>query len=528
MTPRIATSFLFICLLTSGTLLHAQDKEKAAGKAISLSRAAQTANLKAQSITGARVACQGGEAAGYPCELADLMAFVPVEDLLAGLHDSSLDTNDIWGWTDPENGDEYVMIGLLGGTSFVKITDPENPQVLGFLPTHTSPSIWRDIKVYADHAFIVSEANAHGMQVFDLTQLRTAGTTPQLFQETTHYDNVSSVHNIAINEDSGFAYLVGSGGGGETCGGGLHMVNIQDPLSPEFAGCFTSGYTHDVQCVIYNGPDAEHQGREICVESSVKDVVVTDVTDKANPFILGTGTYPQVEYVHQGWFTEDHRYFLQGDELDESRLGVNTKTIIWDMEDLSDPVILTEFIAETPVIDHNLYVKGNLVYQSNYNGGLRILDIADPANPVEVAFFDTRPNDESVGFSGSWSNYPYFESGTIAVSSGTEGLFLISPNVVETAVESPDLPSQLTLTPAYPNPFDEETVFTLTVDRPQQIAVMAYDMLGRQVAVLYKERVSSNTPVSLTFDARNLPNGKYIVRATGESATHSRVVTLIR
>ena len=43
-----------------------------------------------------------------------------------------------------------------------------------------------------------------------------------------------------------------------------------------------------------------------------------------------------------------------------------------------------------------------------------------------VAFFDTVPtDDDQTAFGGTWSNYPYFESGVIAVSSWNEGLFLL-------------------------------------------------------------------------------------------------------
>ncbi len=78
---------------------------------------------------------------------------------------SRTEGNDIWGWTDPENGDEYAIVGLTTGTSFVRITDPSQPEVLGFLPTHTGTSTWRDIAVVNDVAYIVSEAYGHGMQV---------------------------------------------------------------------------------------------------------------------------------------------------------------------------------------------------------------------------------------------------------------------------------------------------------------------------------------------------------------------------
>ena len=126
--------------------------------------------------------------------------------------------NDIWGWTDSQTNKEYAIMGRTTGTAFVDISDPENPVYLGNLPTHTANSSWRDIKVYNNHAFIVSEASGHGMQIFDLSQLGTVGSPPVTFSNTAHYSDFGNAHNIVINEDSGFAYAVGT----STCSGGLH------------------------------------------------------------------------------------------------------------------------------------------------------------------------------------------------------------------------------------------------------------------------------------------------------------------
>jgi choice-of-anchor B domain-containing protein len=118
----------------------------------------------------------------------------------------------------------------------------------------------------------------------------------------------------------------------------------------------------------------------------------------------------------------------EGDESASIQAGTpmeGTRTLIWDVSDLDDPVMVKEHFGETFTIDHNLYIKDDLMYQSNYVSGLRILDISDPVNPVEVGFFDTVPGNESVVFDGSWSNYPFFESGTIVVTSGSEGVFFL-------------------------------------------------------------------------------------------------------
>ena len=97
-----------------------------------------------------------------------------------------------------------------------------------------------------------------------------------------------------------------------------------------------------------------------------------------------------------------------------------------NIEDLEDPVLAKEHIGETEASDHNLYVRGQFMYQSNYVSGLRILDISDPVNPREVAYFDSVPvGDNSPGFAGSWSNYPFFESGVIVFTSMREGLFVV-------------------------------------------------------------------------------------------------------
>ena len=170
--------------------------------------------------------CTSGMAGSYPCDGVDLQAFMPLADIGGDLANS--EANDIWGWTDPANGDEYAIVGRVFGTSFVRITDPNNPVYLGEVPTHGRfGSPWRDIKVYDNHAFIVSEARRHGMQVFDLTQLRSL-TGETSLSETAHYGGFGSAHNIVINEDSGYAYGVGT----DKCSGGLAMVDISQPDQP--------------------------------------------------------------------------------------------------------------------------------------------------------------------------------------------------------------------------------------------------------------------------------------------------------
>jgi choice-of-anchor B domain-containing protein len=364
--------------------------------------------------------CVAGFAAGYPCSNIDLLSFTPLAQIGGG------SGNDIWGWTDPQTGKEYALMGRSSGTAFVDVTDGENPVYLGNLPTHTSNSSWRDIKVYANHAYIVSEASGHGMQVFDLTQLRGI-TTPQTFSNTVHYSNFGNAHNIIINEETGFAYAVGT----STCSGGLHMVDISTPTAPSFSGCYSAdGYTHDAQCVVFRGPTHRfHHGSELCFNSNEDTLTIVDVTDKANPVELARLPYAGSGYSHQGWLTEDHQYFLLDDELDEQSFGHPTRTRVFDVSDPALPSLIGQYNSSAAAIDHNLYVSGDYVFQANYRAGLRILQVRDAASAdlVEEAFFDIYPSSDSASFNGAWSNYPYFESGNVIVSGIEQGLFVLRP-----------------------------------------------------------------------------------------------------
>ncbi|WP_091406574.1 choice-of-anchor B family protein [Aquimarina amphilecti] len=335
--------------------------------------------------------------------------------------------NDSWGWTDPSNGKEYVIMCLNNGTAFIDISTPESPIYLGKLPTATENSSWRDAKVYQNHAFIVSEAAGHGMQVFDLTSLRNVTNTPQTFTANTTYTGFGSAHNIVINENTGYAYGVGT----STFGGGPHFVNIQDPTNPVAAGGFISdggdAYSHDAQVVTYNGPDTDYTGREILIGSNQIEIVIADITDKNDPITISTINYENIGYTHQGWFTENQRFFLLGDELDEQRVGFNTRTVVFDFEDLDNPKFHMNYIGSTPAIDHNGYVKGNKFYLANYRAGIRIIDISGIASMsmTEIGYIDTFPSNNSAGFSGAWNVYPYFESGNIVISDINSGFILV-------------------------------------------------------------------------------------------------------
>ena len=378
----------------------------------------------AQQNSGATSArCRNGMAGIYPCDDIDLMSNLP----LAAIGGGEIG-NDIWGWED--RGREYAIMGKTNGTAFVDISDPRRPRFLGHLPTQAEGDrrFWRDIKVYRDHAFIVSEHFNHGMQVFDLERLRKVRGAPVTFTADAVYTGVSNTHNLDINEDTGYAYLVGT----NTCNGGPHMVDIRRPTQPQFAGCVDEdGYTHDTECEVYRGPDRRYRGHEICFSSNEDTVTIVDVTDKANPVQLSRTGYPTARYTHQGWLTRDWKWFVFNDELDElegAAPEARQTTYIINVESLTAPGTVIASPNNTTSTDHNLYIRDGVIHESNYTSGLRLFSERSvrTGDLQEIGYFDLYPEDDAPGFhGGTWSNYSWYGKGIVAVSSIDRGLFVL-------------------------------------------------------------------------------------------------------
>ena len=379
-------------------------------------------NIDDDKIIEGKSYCENGFAGIYPCNGYDLLSRIPLE------YFESVEGNDSWGWTDSFDGKEYALMGLDDGTAFVDISDPEVPLYLGKLPSATVNSSWRDIKVYEDYAFIVSEAPGHGLQVFDLSKLRSVK-TQQTFDSDLNFNEFGNAHNIAINKESGFAYVLGS----KLFDGGPAFIDINSPLNPSIVGGYSfSSYTHDAQVVKYHGPDTRFKEKEILFGSNSiggenNQLIILDVTDKKNPELISSIEYSNAGYTHQGWISDDHKYFFLGDELDELKIGHRTKTRVFDIQNLENPIIHNTYYGQTASIDHNLYVKGSKIYMANYTSGMRVVDFNNISDNDfrEEGYFDTYPSDNSTNFFGAWNVYPFFSSGVILISDINYGLFIV-------------------------------------------------------------------------------------------------------
>jgi choice-of-anchor B domain-containing protein len=325
------------------------------------------------------------------------------------------------------------------------------------------------MEVYGDHVYIGSEQGGHGLIVFDLRQLRDVVTPPVEFTETFRFAGVGQSHTITVNPQAGIVFINGSRSasacapGPQNTGGPVMLSAQANPSAPVFVGCnLVDGYTHDSQCVTYNGPSAAFAGREICFNSNEDTLTIVDVTDKQAPSMVSRTSYPGVGYTHQGWLTSDSRYFLLDDELDEGNFQHPTKTYIFDLLNLAAPVLVGTHFGTTAAIDHNQYIVGRYSYQSNYRAGLRILHTgrAGLGRLREVAYFDIYPANNDRGFQGSWANYPFFPSGNVVVNTieSNAGIFVVRPRRTNLKLEvAPLMPGSFRFTLRNEGPSDVES-----------------------------------------------------------------------
>ena len=358
----------------------------------------------------------GGTAMGgsFDASGISLLSWLSLPELGAGITSGS----DCWGYTSP-SGREYALITHSAGTTIVEITTPTQPVVVAVISGPTS--LWRDVKTYQSHAYIVSEGGG-GIQVVDLSGVD-AGVATLVNSINTPAGTTAASHNVAIDEVSGFLYRCGGGSNG------LRIYDLSNPASPTYVGAWGNRYVHDAQIVTYTtGPYAGMQVAFVCgglnggwVDTGLD---ILDVTNKTNITTLSQTIYATGQYSHQAWLSEDRQYLFLNDELDEDGVNVPTKTFVFDVSNLAAPVQLGDFTNGNPAIGHNVYTVGNLLFEANYRSGVRVFDVSNPLSPPEIAYFDTYPDDDAAQFNGLWGVYPYFPSGTFIGSDLERGLFV--------------------------------------------------------------------------------------------------------
>jgi len=409
----------------------------------------------------------------YKCKNVDMYDF----KTHAELGDAVGEGSGSWGWT--HRGREFIAIGQTYGAAFAEVTRNGELEYLGRLPAQNDSVIWREMNKIGDTLIIGSEGIGHGVQFFDLKKiLKLSPKNPYTFdiKKDVAWLNLTQgipgrSHTVRSNEELNYAVALGCGGRpgrNDTCAGGPIFINTKNPEKPFVEGCAPQdGYTHDAQCIVYRGPHKKYYGRDICYGYNEDTLTIYDVTNKKGVgagSIISRTPYKGASYTHQGWVTDEYwqTHIVMDDELDEGQIDPNRTavdspakdgfpvTYIWDIQNLEAPKVTGYYKSTTRSVDHNQFVIDGLAYQSNYQAGLRILDVSSiPRHPdgsrvEEIAYFDVYPPDDvkpgggdALWDAGTWSHYT-FPSGYTVINTIDRGAFVVKPTFGRGREEGPD------------------------------------------------------------------------------------------
>ena len=413
-------------------------------------------------------------------------------------------TTDNWGWMDPKTKIPYALVVSMNqGLAIVNLSDPRNPKPMGVVsfPGFVIPTPENcrnnlvdklldhgDIKVFHNHAYLIYEGywgkkHGPGLMVIDLAGLRDRKSCDPLkpntcilklkikvFHQFKTQDGtipLSDGHNIAINPDSGFMYITAASTPNDTKAKRprplktyVLKINKHNPMDIQFIASLNMA-SHDIQTVTYRGPDVEHHNKEIIFvangyparpfNETLKIIQITNQKGEYHYKVLSASKYPLAIFGHSVWITPDYHYAIYGDEADEYApilrwfMQNQSRDIIFDIRDLDNVKVVHQYRSTTKAVDHDHYVKGKLLYNSDFTAGLRVVDLSHlPQKKLkEIAYIDTEPRlnnferkskaakalgelfDKNASELGSWSNYPFFDNGIIVVTDQLNGLFVL-------------------------------------------------------------------------------------------------------
>jgi choice-of-anchor B domain-containing protein len=322
--------------------------------------------------------------------------------------------SSIWGYVDPPTGKEYAILGSTLGTHIVDCTDPTNPIGRGRIDSANpgdSANAWREMKTYGRYCYSVSEAHG-GMQIIDLTN-------PDQPALVRLWGNWSNTHTITVDVGAGIAYASGTNRG-------VVIVNVRtNPANPTELGTFPSPYIHD--CAVENGY------AYFCAQNSNTLRIYDAAASPTLPELSRIGL-PGTQIAHNCWPTRDGTICVTTNETAGGPVG------IFNISDKRFPALISTWRVNPQTapnaIPHNAYIVDHVVHLSYYTEGYRAVDISDPANPVEVGYYDTHVGGSS-GFAGAWGCYHAQPSGNIYISDIQGGLFVLKPKATTVAIGAP-------------------------------------------------------------------------------------------
>jgi choice-of-anchor B domain-containing protein len=397
--------------------------------------------------------------------------------------------NEVWGYA--SGGREYAIMGSSKGTYIIDITDPNNPYQADYIKGRGDDAI-RDYHTYKNYLYMVADGYPGALMIADLSFLPDS--------VSLIYDSIELIenaHNIFIDTVSARLY--------STRG---QILSLENPELPKLIGTFAiaGAGTHDY----YVRADTVY-----LFENASDYFYIWDARDVDNiENILTLSNYPDRDFCHSGWLSEDGNIFVLSNEFSGAKMK------LYNVEDKSYPKLISTFrsnVSEKSV-PHNQIMKGNYIFVSYYEDGLCIFDISNPANPVMSGFYDTNEAETEGKLRGAWGVYPFLPSGNVIVSDRQTGLYIfdVSEAVNPLSVESSQSEPEIKL---FPNPFDNLLqIKFMDDDVPRNFTLELISISGQKIADF--EINNNNSQIfSQDISEKNIPRGIYIVKIKTENKT---------
>lgn len=298
----------------------------------------------------------------------------------------------ISGYTDPE-GNEYALLSSSRGLSIIDIADPTNMTEVQLVPLDGG-AIHRDVEVYQNYAYVGGQQGST-TSVIDLSGL------PNL-APVVHTIVPSLDFSHTLNIADGHLYL-------NSAAGHCRIYELSNPTFPGLINVYTADDCHDSYV----------QGNlMISAGGFTSRFTLVDITNKAAPVILGFTPIQSGIYAHSAWLSEDGNTLYGFDEFNVHDV------MIFDITDRANPTLLSTFSTPENTRIHNGAIKDGYLFLAYYESGFVVLDVSDPTNPVMVAQSQTWSDGASGDYNGAWNVHLSLPSGKLLVSDTKGGLFV--------------------------------------------------------------------------------------------------------
>lgn len=416
----------------------------------------------------------------------------------------------VWGYVAPD-GKEYAILGGALGTSFFNISDSANIYEVDFFPTTINFSdpdqgvLWKEMKVYSHYAYVVSEADTSGVEIYDLQYLPDTVLFVKKFTAPGH----RSTHSVS--QEGHYLYLNGSNA---SFGQGIAVLDLIDPVNPVLRGKWNTRYVHDCRVL-----------RDTIFAMNINDgnVTVIDAGNKDSLKTISQWLNLPNPSPHNNALTSDRKYLYSTDEV-----GAIPRLIkIWNIQDLTNVTQVSTWQPTniTTSIVHNVEIYGDTAVIAHYTAGVRVLDISNPAQPSEIAWYDTYPSNNGNTYTGCWGVYK-FPSGKIAASDMKTGLYVLKVGNSVGINEYNNTADVYSLGQNYPNPFNPKTVIRYSISENNFVNLKVYDILGNEVSELVNKKQTAGN-YQIEFNGESLSSGIYFYRLTsGEFVETKRMILL--